>query len=490
MATPINLAEFRVGGQNDRGRTRVLTGTQIEEEKPRSNRKRRTNYLSTPLLSPKEVVKSAYASITTQQRKYKDRKELSRNYIQVRDNSNGTRQGAGHNWFVFPEKSRAKLAFNDVLESWPHFLEKYGRCVENQSDTKLPACFKGSGLMIPPESHDEPQRVEAVKEYLNRRQWNKLACFRSLMANMMSQYQVSGLTISLVDRSRQIVKFEFGFPISNFSRSISIDGHAILSKDHFVLLDASQDWRMKYNPFVHGHPFIKFYAAVPLMSPDRYVIGAVAVFDSYIRQKIPENLIETLKSLSRKLSDFISAEASTELSKTEPETKNGSTYERLLNKNIVSSKSDENSSKLFYPQNYLKLGLCSSTGLKYSPTLIQSYQILNELKDCQDGKAAIAKAAKMIAGVLELDVVYAVEVHITESYSTRLSRFPFPTGHKFPDNISKQEIIGRSRILGTPSVSINFVGGYNIQEVVHRFDNDVHQTAFDSPYGIQYNSAK
>lgn len=132
--------------------------------------------------------------------------------------------------------------------------------------------------------------------------------FDKLVVPLLREYNVSGTSISLIDHTTQFIKYEKGLGgMEMISRNVSIDGHALLSKDQFVLLDASKDWRMVYNPMVHGPPFIKFYASVSLKCKDGYVIGVFAIFDPYIRLTIPQGLIKKLSTVSRKIMDTIEA---------------------------------------------------------------------------------------------------------------------------------------------------------------------------------------
>ncbi len=106
--------------------------------------------------------------------------------------------------------------------------------------------------------------------------------------------------ISLVDAGRQWFKSKVGLDASETPRDISFCGHAIHGRDIFEVPNALEDERFSDNPLVTGGPAIRFYAGMPLVTPDGQGIGTLCVIDS-----VPHTLTgpqrEALAALGRQV---------------------------------------------------------------------------------------------------------------------------------------------------------------------------------------------
>ncbi|WP_114636895.1 PAS domain-containing protein [Polynucleobacter necessarius] len=75
-----------------------------------------------------------------------------------------------------------------------------------------------------------------------------------------------------------------GLDVSETPRDASFCSHAILHEGIFVVNNAIEDSLFKSNPLVLGPPNIRFYAGVPLTSPDGYRIGTMCIIDTKARR--------------------------------------------------------------------------------------------------------------------------------------------------------------------------------------------------------------
>ncbi len=89
--------------------------------------------------------------------------------------------------------------------------------------------------------------------------------------------------VTLIDKDRQWFKARIGLELSETPRSSAFCAHAILSRGLLVIEDAASDPRFKDNPLVTSPPGVRFYAGAPLITPDNFAIGTIAVFDRHPR---------------------------------------------------------------------------------------------------------------------------------------------------------------------------------------------------------------
>ena len=111
-------------------------------------------------------------------------------------------------------------------------------------------------------------------------------------------------TISFVDRDRQWFKAAVGIDDQETSRDVAFCAHTILGTELFTVEDASADPRFADNPLVTIDPQLRFYAGMPLITPDGYRLGALCAMDRSPR-KLTAEQEEALGILARHVVDLL-----------------------------------------------------------------------------------------------------------------------------------------------------------------------------------------
>lgn len=92
-------------------------------------------------------------------------------------------------------------------------------------------------------------------------------------------FDVPIAVISLVGTAHQWFMSSTGLDVVGTDRDVSFCGHAIMSSDVLVVLDAAADPRFADNPLVTGEPRIRFYAGAPLVTETGFRLGTLCLID-------------------------------------------------------------------------------------------------------------------------------------------------------------------------------------------------------------------
>jgi len=110
------------------------------------------------------------------------------------------------------------------------------------------------------------------------------AKFAAITRLLSAQLQVSSAVVSFVDKDYQWFRSRQGIDVTQTPRDLSFCSHAILQEQLLEVPDTVLDPRFHDNPLVINHPQIRFYAGLPIQSPDGFVLGTLCCFDTHPRQ--------------------------------------------------------------------------------------------------------------------------------------------------------------------------------------------------------------
>ncbi len=108
-------------------------------------------------------------------------------------------------------------------------------------------------------------------------------------------------TISLIDLNRQFLKSVSGdFDHSDTPRALAFCSYAINQSEIMEVKDALEDERFMDNPLVLHDPKIRFYAGVPLTTPEKFNLGTLCVIG-----RKPQSLTPEQKDILLRLSNIV-----------------------------------------------------------------------------------------------------------------------------------------------------------------------------------------
>jgi PAS domain-containing protein len=85
--------------------------------------------------------------------------------------------------------------------------------------------------------------------------------------------------VNMIGNDHVFFAASIGVEAVDMSRRVSFCAHAITQDEVMVVEDAAKDPRFFDNPLVANAPNVRFYAGVPLRSPEGYGLGALCVID-------------------------------------------------------------------------------------------------------------------------------------------------------------------------------------------------------------------
>jgi PAS domain S-box-containing protein len=146
---------------------------------------------------------------------------------------------------------------------------------------------------LPPDEH---RRLEAVRnlQLLDTPGEERFDRITRLAARILN---APWTAITLVEKDRVFAKSSHGNDFKDVARGSSFSSYTILDDKPLIVPDAEVDPRFSDYPVVTGPPKIRFFAGMPLRSPDGSRVGALCIFDYRPRMPSSEDLA-TLKDFA------------------------------------------------------------------------------------------------------------------------------------------------------------------------------------------------
>lgn len=157
-------------------------------------------------------------------------------------------------------------------------------------------------MKCPPILPTEVERLKALSEYglADEKPLPSLDSVARIAARM---FGMPVAAVNMIGSDHVFFAASIGVGEVDMSRDASFCAHAITQDDVMVVPDATVDERFHDNPLVLGSAGLRFYAGVPLLSPNGLALGALCVIDSKPHSDFSEEDRTRLRELANMASD-------------------------------------------------------------------------------------------------------------------------------------------------------------------------------------------
>ncbi|ETW07428.1 hypothetical protein H310_01946 [Aphanomyces invadans] len=142
--------------------------------------------------------------------------------------------------------------------------------------------------------------------------------FDAICSAAAKTFDCAVAAISFLDATRQWYKASMGIQPSEVPRDVALCSH-LLERPFFsplVVLDTRADCRFRNNPLVTGAANVRFYASVPIVNSDGFVLGSIFVLDCKPRfVTVETRCTDILLHLAEKVMDLLEEHRARELSR-------------------------------------------------------------------------------------------------------------------------------------------------------------------------------
>lgn len=155
----------------------------------------------------------------------------------------------------------------------------------------------------PQTSSDEFERLNNLKRYSVIGS-NQNVTFDQLTHLASTICDTPVALISFLDSETQWVKSSVGIEVDAFSRQISACNVTIEQEDLIEIHDLKDEEFLPYNEFLKNAGF-RFYAGLPIKSPEGFNIGTICVLD-YVARKLTPDQVIALTKIRQQIEELIS----------------------------------------------------------------------------------------------------------------------------------------------------------------------------------------
>ncbi len=157
-------------------------------------------------------------------------------------------------------------------------------------------------MKCPPILATEPERVKALSEY-GLGSERPLPSLDSVVRIAARMFDMPVAAVNMIGSDHVFFAASVGVGEVDMSRDVSFCAHAIAQDGVMVVPNAIADPRFHDNPLVTGPTGLRFYAGVPLLSPDGLALGALCVIDSRPHEDFSQEDRDRLRELANMASD-------------------------------------------------------------------------------------------------------------------------------------------------------------------------------------------
>lgn len=94
-------------------------------------------------------------------------------------------------------------------------------------------------------------------------------------------FQVPAAVVGLLDSNRVWFKSVLGLDIPQMDRTLAFCAYSVMQPGKVLVSeDLQEDERFRDNPLVAGPPYVRFYAGAPIVDPNGYSLGTIAIVDT------------------------------------------------------------------------------------------------------------------------------------------------------------------------------------------------------------------